>query len=321
MPLDHTADLSAAPDRAAGLARLTSFLPNAGSRYASTRNADYGPEDRSNVSVLSPYIRHRLVLEQEVLDAVLGRYALSTAEKFVQEVFWRTYFKGWLERRPSVWTAYRDDVAHWVGELDDSGQLRKRYERAVNGNTGIACFDAWAQELVETGYLHNHTRMWFASIWIFTLDLPWQLGADFFYRHLMDGDPASNTCSWRWVGGLHTKGKTYLARPDNIERYTDGRFAPHGDLAGSAPPLDEPHEHGRKPIPDAAAQLPDGPTVVLITPEDCRAEELFDGLKPAAVVGLRATSERSPLQVGDVAAAFEAGALGDAVDRAREAFG
>jgi deoxyribodipyrimidine photo-lyase len=65
------------------------------------------------------------------------------------------------------------------------------------------------QELVETGYLHNHARMWFASIWIFTLRLPWELGADFFLRHLLDGDAASNTLSWRWVAGLHTKGKHY----------------------------------------------------------------------------------------------------------------
>ena len=68
--------------------------------------------------------------------------------------------------------------------------------------------------------------MWFASIWIFTLRLPWELGADFFYRHLIDGDPASNTLGWRWVAGLHTKGKTYLATPPNIEKYAAKRLDP-----------------------------------------------------------------------------------------------
>ncbi len=92
----------------------------------------------------------------------------------------------------------------------------------------------------SAGYLHNHARMWFASIWIFTLRLPWVLGADFFMRHLCDGDPASNTLSWRWVAGLHTRGKTYLARASNIATYTGGRFTPQDhDLAAFAPPLTE----------------------------------------------------------------------------------
>ncbi len=84
-------------------------------------------------------------------------------------------------------------------QLAASSGLRRAYERAVEGRTGIDGFDDWARQLVETGWLHNHTRMWFASIWIFTLRLPWALGAAFFLRHLLDGDPASNTLSWRWV--------------------------------------------------------------------------------------------------------------------------
>ncbi len=66
--------------------------------------------------------------------------------------------------------------------------------------------------------------MWFASIWIFTLGLPWQLGARFFMHHLFDGDAASNTLGWRWVAGVQTAGKHYLAHSSNISRYTDGRF-------------------------------------------------------------------------------------------------
>jgi len=321
MPRDVPATPDFTPDRATGLARLEAFLPHAGRHYASHRNADFGPDDRTNVSVLSPFIRHRLLLETEVLDAVLGRFALSTAEKFVQEVFWRTYFKGWLEQRPTVWATYRDDLEHWVGELESSGGLRKRYAQAVDGRTGIDCFDAWARELVETGYLHNHARMWFASIWIFTLDLPWTLGADFFYRHLMDGDPASNTLSWRWVGGLHTKGKTYLARPDNIKKYTAGRFAPHGQLAASAPPLDEPHQHGKRPLRPAADRRPDTPHLVLITEDDCAVETLDTSAPaPAALLALSATDARSPLAVGEVARTFADGALADAARRASAHF-
>jgi deoxyribodipyrimidine photo-lyase len=83
--------------------------------------------------------------------------------------------------------------------------------------------------------------MWFASIWIFTLRLPWELGAAFFYEHLLDGDVASNTLSWRWVAGLQTPGKTYVARADNIAFYTDGEHAPQASqLVSTAFPITEP---------------------------------------------------------------------------------
>ena len=187
--------------RTEGLERLAAFLPRAGSDYTRRRNFDLGWQDRSNVSMLSPYLRYRLVAEVEVVKAVLERYSARDADKFIQEVFWRGYFKCWLEAHPSVWLSYEADIRRLTRELSEDVALARRWGRAVEGRTGIECFDAWALELIETGYLHNHARMWFASIWIFTLGLPWQLGADFFLRHLIDGDPASNTLSWRWVGG------------------------------------------------------------------------------------------------------------------------
>ena len=89
----------------------------------------------------------------------------------------------------------------------------------ASGESGVACMDVLARELIETGYLHNHARMWWASFWIHAERLPWELGADFFFRHLLDADPASNTLSWRWVAGLQTPGKTYLVRLSNLEKY------------------------------------------------------------------------------------------------------
>jgi deoxyribodipyrimidine photo-lyase len=214
------------PTRAVGLARLAAFVPSAGRHYEGKRNNDLGPDRRDNVSMLSPYIRHRLITEEEVLSAVLARHTATAAEKFIQEVFWRTYFKGHLETRPAIWRNYRKNLDDQIASLANGSGIRIAYEQAVEGRTSTACFNAWVQELIETGYLHNHARMWFASIWIFTLRLPWELGAEFMFRHLLDGDPASNTLSWRWVGGLHTKGKTYLARADNIRLCTEGRFSP-----------------------------------------------------------------------------------------------
>ena len=90
----------------------------------------------------------------------------------------------------------------------------------MKGTTNVDCFNDWVNELKTTNYLHNHTRMWFASIGFSLLGLPWQLGANFFMHHLYDGDPASNTLSWRWVAGLQTLGKNYLATSSNIAKYT-----------------------------------------------------------------------------------------------------
>ncbi|WP_031317650.1 FAD-binding domain-containing protein [Blastomonas sp. CACIA14H2] len=250
------------PTRAAGLARLHAFVPHAGRAYAEGRNSDLGPDRPSAVSRLSPWLRYRLLNEQEVCAAVLEQHSLAAAEKYVQEVLWRTYWKGWLEMRPGIWTRF-------VEERDvQRERLRnvRALEQAEEGRTGIEGFDDWARELVETGYLHNHARMWFASIWIFTLRLPWTLGADFFLRHLIDADAASNTLSWRWVAGLQTAGKTYLATADNIARHTGGRFAPKG-LARTAEPLTESPVPAASPLPQAGSAQ-GAPALLLVTSED-----------------------------------------------------
>ncbi len=294
------------PTRAAGLQRLERFAARTGRHYASTRNYDLGAERRTNVSALSPWIRHRLITEEEVLIRVLASHRLGQAEKFVQEVFWRTYFKGFLEQRPSVWSMYQFELVKSYQALESDPSLQLTYSQAVSGATGIDCFDHWATELIRTGYLHNHARMWMASIWIFTLRLPWELGADFFLRHLLDGDPASNTLSWRWVAGLHTKGKTYLARAENIEKYTNGRFSPTG-LARVADPLTETADHPRRPIAPCNAP-PSGPYLLLLTEEDLSSADIMPH-EPAGVLGLLATQGRSPQPIGEAAQGFTKDAL------------
>ena len=314
LPLGDRSDRVAfVPTRQAGLARLAEFVPRAGRHYADQRNYDFGPDRRSNVSMLSPWIRHRLITEEEVLTATLAKHAPSTAEKFIQEVFWRTYFKGWLEQRPSVWISYQTGLARAMEGLEKDRAMAMDYRAAIAGTTGIDGFDQWAEELVDTGYLHNHARMWFASIWIFTLRLPWELGADFFLRHLLDGDPASNTLSWRWVGGLHTKGKTYQARVSNIAKYTDGRFRPEYQLSGTAEPLIEEIAHPLVPIPKADT-MPGGEFLLLVTEEDARLEDILPR-PPLDVIALRATEARSPLPLGEMTERFAENALADQLRR------
>ncbi|MCA3307431.1 MAG: deoxyribodipyrimidine photolyase [Roseomonas sp.] len=303
------------PSRAAALERLAAFTPLMGRAYAEGRNFDPGPGKPAHVSALSPYIRHRLITEQEVVAAAIAAHGAEVAEKFIQEVFWRSYWKGWLAQRPAVWAEYRTRVA--VGlQTPPEG-----YAAAIAGRTGIACFDAWVEELVETGYLHNHARMWFASIWIFTLHLPWVLGADFFLRHLLDGDAASNTLSWRWVAGLHTKGKHYVARAENIARHTGGRFAPHGVLNEKSVPLQEAEPPAPRPIPALPAP-PRGPVVLLLHEDDLHAESLpLAGLEVRRVIGLSCPASRSPLGAAPRVQRFVAGALEDGLNRAAQHFG
>ncbi len=306
--------------RSSALQVLETFVPNAGRAYSGERNFDTGPGIRSNVSTLSPFVRHRLVTEEEVVSAVLARHSMKTAEKFVQEVCWRTYWKGWLELRPAVWTHYLAGVAEQNRLRLSNRHLAAQVAAAEGATTGIACFDAWAAELVETGYLHNHTRMWFASIWVYTLKLPWELGADFFMRHLLDGDPSSNTLSWRWVCGLQTAGKTYLARADNIERYTSGRFNPEGELSLYAPALTDAAPVGKpRRLTSGDDMQGRSPTALLITEEDLAPESWGVGPGNAAcVIGLR-TADAYP-GVSAKVVAFKEAALADAVARAQSYF-
>jgi len=205
--------------RELALQQLKDFSENFLSNYARDRNFDFGPDKRTNTSCLSKYITHRIIDEEEVLKSANSKYPYIKIEKFIQEVFWRTYWKGWLELKPTVFQSYKSDLVKLNGQKQS-----KSYQEAINGETEIECFNDWVNELKHTGYLHNHARMWFASIWIFTLKLPWQLGADFFLKHLLDGDVASNTLSWRWVAGLHTKGKHYVAASWNINKFSAKKY-------------------------------------------------------------------------------------------------
>ena len=206
--------------RAKALDKLNYFVENNLSEYSKLRNFDFGPENRSNISCLSPYITHGIINEEEVIKKSLSKFSFSKNEKFIQEVLWRTYWKGWLELRPNVWSDYLIEL----NKIRENYKNNPNYNDALEGKTNIECFNAWVNELKENNYLHNHTRMWFASIWIFTLELPWQLGAEFFMKHLYDGDAASNTLGWRWVAGVQTQGKHYLASEWNIKKFTNNRF-------------------------------------------------------------------------------------------------
>jgi deoxyribodipyrimidine photo-lyase len=225
--------------REKALEALDTFINNDIVNYSSKRNYDFGPTDRKNVSCLSPYVSHRLINEYEISKKVLSKHSYQKVEKYIQEIYWRVYWKGWLELRPKVW----DDFTEDLNIIEES----ENYYLAIEGQTKIECFNDWVKEIKEYNYLHNHARMWFASIWIFTLGLPWQKGAEFFMKYLLDGDAASNTLSWRWVGGLQTKGKHYLAQSWNISKFLNKKYQ-NIELRENVLPLIDNREYKISPI-------------------------------------------------------------------------
>tara|TARA_B110001452_G_C15195030_1_gene414813 strand:+ start:205 stop:1344 length:1140 start_codon:yes stop_codon:yes gene_type:complete len=225
--------------RKEALKTLDSYIEKDISNYSTQRNFDFGPHNRRNISCLSPYITHRLITEFETAKTILSKRPYQKVEKFIQEIFWRIYWKGWLELRPKVWSDFLEDVK--------SLKEDENYINAINAKTNIDCFNDWVQELKDYNYLHNHTRMLFASIWIFTLGLPWQKGAEFFMKYLLDGDAASNTLSWRWVAGIQTKGKNYIAQNWNISKFTNNKYK-NTNLKENPKPIIDQREYKILPI-------------------------------------------------------------------------
>ena len=225
--------------RSEALEKLNNFIDNDILNYNSKRNFDFGVKNRKNVSCLSPYLTHRLITEYETAKQVLKKHPFQKVDKYIQEIFWRVYWKGWLELRPKVWSDFIEDLK--------SIEENENYLKATAGETEIECFNDWVKELKEFNYLHNHTRMLFASIWIFTLKLPWQKGAEFFMKYLFDGDAASNTLSWRWVAGIQTKGKNYLAQSWNISKFTNNKYQ-NIKLNENALPIEDKRDYTISPL-------------------------------------------------------------------------
>ncbi|EFL90479.1 FAD-binding domain-containing protein [Ahrensia sp. R2A130] len=298
------------------LKQAENFAPEMGSNYSSNRNIDRGLEGDSTVSKLSPYIRRRLMTEQELALLALETHGAKASGKFVQEIVWRTYWKGWLEHRPTVWNDYLQDVADERDRLSSNTGIHHAYQQAIEGRTGIECFDVWAQELVETNYLHNHARMSFASIWVHTLRLPWSLGAEFFFHHLLDGDAASNTLSWRWVAGAHTAGKTYLADPAIINRCSNGRFSPkRGELATEAEEIADVDLPDRESLRQGGTLRNGMKTALLLTDDDCHVEDLIGDQTFESITTFATSNLRTADGAAEAVVNFEREALADQTDR------
>ena len=301
-PLVNSSDAS----RGAGLSRLSRVKSRMGKQYRTNRNYDTGAGQHKYVTTLSPWVSLRLLYEQEIINAALSAHKFCDAEKFIQEVFWRTYWKGWLEMRPMVWREFTRQRDAALADFRDDTE----YLMAISGNTNIECFNEWVIDLKETGYLHNHARMWFASIWIFTLRLPWVLGADFFLQNLLDGDAASNTLSWRWVAGIQTPGKIYLARAENINKFTDGRHKPVGKLVSKGFAIDDSASFNAEPLHLMNKSLRGRRTLLIVTDNDLGINTSYKTFgEIVGVVGLDTVQFRSPKGVSQNVSNFVTSAV------------
>ena len=303
------------PSRTKALEQLNSFVDNNLALYARDRNFDFGPDKRTNTSCLSPYVTHGVLSEKEVIQKAIKKFPFSKIEKFVQEVLWRTYWKGWLERRPSLWTDFINDLKN----LKKDFQNNKILKNAINGNTNIECFNDWVIELKKTGYLHNHTRMWFSSIWIFTLDLPWQLGAEFFMKYLRDGDPASNTLSWRWTAGLQTKGKNYVAQEWNIKKFTNQRYEKI-KLNENAIPLVSDKEYVQINPEFNNGETKDDQILFIFDNQLCFEESDFKNYKFKKIILIQNTNLTRSIELDECLVKFKSDLISDQQTRLQDKF-
>ncbi len=216
--------------RAAGLAALARIRPGA---YARSRNFLDGA-----VSRLSPYLRHGMLSLAEVRDAALRVRSRPEVDTFVRELAWRDYY---VRVRAALGdTVWNDLEAYKTGE-PATAYAENVPDDVAAGATGAACIDGFVRDLVDTGYVHNHARMWFASYVVHHRRTRWQAGASFYLRHLLDGDPASNNLSWQWVASTFSH-KPYFFNRANLERYTRGTYCATCPLARAGCPFEAPYD-------------------------------------------------------------------------------
>lgn len=208
-------------------------------RYAKGRNFLDGP-----VTHLSPYIRHGALSLAEVRDAVFARLQApggggrQAGEKLINELGWRDYWQRlWQQLGDGIW---RDQEELKTGHHPGAYAADLPADVA-EGRTGLACMDGFIDELHETGWLHNHARMWMAAYLVHWRRVRWQAGAQWFLRHLLDGDPASNNLSWQWVASSFSH-KPYFFNRGNLERYSNGTFCRSCPLSEQGCPFDASYE-------------------------------------------------------------------------------
>ena len=177
-------------------------------QYGRTRNFVNGA-----VSYLSPYISRGVISVKQIQESILRKvYDPATIEKFLQELAWREYFQ-------RVWQAKGDALLRDMKQPQSNVLHSEMIDSIEQANTGITAIDGLITDFYKTGYLHNHVRMYVASMACNIGGAHWHTPSQWMYYHLLDGDVASNACSWQWVAGAFSA-KKYYCNQENINRYT-----------------------------------------------------------------------------------------------------
>lgn len=221
-------------DRQELLARIDAIDPVA---YAQSRNYLNG-----SVSWLSPFITHGIIDTTLVAQRLLTRYPYSSCEKFLFELAWREYFhRVWQKKDAAIFS----DMHAASGDLFSEQPHSSIPVAVLQARTGINVVDQSLRSLMEIGAMHNHARLWIASIVCNVARTDWRAPAKWMHYNLLDGDLASNTLSWQWVAGTFSK-KRYWCNQENINRYSgvtqSGTFLDHGyDQIAAMPVPQELH--------------------------------------------------------------------------------
>lgn len=180
-------------------------------KYGKTRNFLNGA-----VTKLSPYISRGVISTKLILERILEKnYKFHEIEKFAMELAWRDYFQ-------NVWLTKNIDEEIKQPQTDVKNASMPK--AILEARTGIKAVDQAINDLYETGYVHNHLRMYVSSITCNVAKSHWKVPAKWFYFHLLDADWASNACSWQWTCAAFSN-KKYYANQENINKYcgTDQR--------------------------------------------------------------------------------------------------
>ena len=193
------------PMLAAAREQLEAYNPD---KYASSRGYVDG-----NVSRLNPYITWGVFSLREVAETLLPKAHGKDRQKFLNELGWKAYFReAFLVLGDEVYESL-EPYKYPTREKSDTLP-----EDIAAGQTGLACMDEIVRELKETGYLHNHKRLWFAAYLEHFRNVAWQQGEALFYRYLIDGEPGPNALSWQWVASTFAH-KPYYFNHENMTRY------------------------------------------------------------------------------------------------------
>jgi deoxyribodipyrimidine photo-lyase len=175
--------------------------------YARTRNFLDGA-----VTYLSPYISRGVISLPMVKDTILKKHTVQEAEKLIQELAWRAYWQ-------QVWQQVGDTITNDLKQPQQDVVQHKMISNIENATTGIHAIDKGIKQLYKTGYMHNHCRMYTASLACNIAKAHWLIPSKWMYYHLLDGDIASNSLSWQWVAGTFSS-KKYYCNQENINKYT-----------------------------------------------------------------------------------------------------